>query len=473
MSRIVLGGGLAGLSAAKYLANQFPSDRVRILEASNRTGGWIKSTQLDSDVIFEQGPRTIRPKGVAGANTLDLVEDLQLAEEVVPIKSTHPAASNRMIYVNKKLHPVPTSLKSLFVTKPPFSKPLISYLINDVVHYHKKRGSKTDESIYDFTHRRFGREIADYLISPMICGICAGNAKEISVKFLMERLFEYEQKHGGVIRGFINSFLLGNENESETVVANSNLSKRARKEKWSIYSFKNGMETLTQALTRDLLTWGVKIDLNSSIKSLTLKPHHVQIETKYEKFDAKHVISSLPSQILSTLVEKEHPYLAEYLRRIPRVSVAVVNLKYNENHIKDKAFGFLTSPIEKLPILGVVYDSCCFPNRKHNTVLTVMMGGYWFKKYFGSNPDEEYIFSIATKHVEEILGITEYPTEYKVNILHNCIPQYVIGHQDNIKRIEEYLKNYKLPLSICGASYYGVGVNDVILGAKKAVQEIA
>jgi len=45
--------------------------------------------------VHEQGPRTIRPVGLAGANTLELAEELGLADKVVPIISGHPATKNR------------------------------------------------------------------------------------------------------------------------------------------------------------------------------------------------------------------------------------------------------------------------------------------------------------------------------------------------------------------------------------------
>jgi len=57
-----------------------------ILESSSRTGGWIKTVNRtcggDSH-RFEVGPRTIRPAGISGLNTLDLVEEIGLDREVM------------------------------------------------------------------------------------------------------------------------------------------------------------------------------------------------------------------------------------------------------------------------------------------------------------------------------------------------------------------------------------------------------
>ena len=45
-----------------------------------RLGGWIQTTKSDDGFTFEHGPRTVRPAGPQGANTLELVEDLELGD---------------------------------------------------------------------------------------------------------------------------------------------------------------------------------------------------------------------------------------------------------------------------------------------------------------------------------------------------------------------------------------------------------
>jgi oxygen-dependent protoporphyrinogen oxidase len=60
----VLGGGITGLAAAYYLARDLPRAKITIYEASDRLGGWLSSSRVpvkDGSVIFEAGPRTLRP----------------------------------------------------------------------------------------------------------------------------------------------------------------------------------------------------------------------------------------------------------------------------------------------------------------------------------------------------------------------------------------------------------------------------
>ena len=72
----VLGGGITGLASAWYLSQELPHVRITLYEGSHRLGGWLHSKQVDvgdSKVVFEQGPRTIRPSIPNGLVTLELV----------------------------------------------------------------------------------------------------------------------------------------------------------------------------------------------------------------------------------------------------------------------------------------------------------------------------------------------------------------------------------------------------------------
>lgn len=72
---IIVGGGISGLTTAWCLARYAPSTaKITLLEASNRFGGWIESKRVGNhQILFEQGPKTIRPAGIGGLLILDMV----------------------------------------------------------------------------------------------------------------------------------------------------------------------------------------------------------------------------------------------------------------------------------------------------------------------------------------------------------------------------------------------------------------
>lgn len=80
----ILGGGLAGLTSAYYLSKGLPpgsSATITLFEQSNRLGGWVHSSDVGQNerCVFEGGPRSVRPKGLSGLMTLDLVSSFPLS----------------------------------------------------------------------------------------------------------------------------------------------------------------------------------------------------------------------------------------------------------------------------------------------------------------------------------------------------------------------------------------------------------
>lgn len=473
---IILGGGIGGLSAAFYHFKKFGNKQnLQLFEAANRFGGWIQTdtSRPDKNVRFESGARTLRPMGDRGFNTLELCAELGLNDALLPIVSSHPAANNRMIAVNNQLYSLPSSVLSLFKTTPPFKHPLAVSLLQDTMaKYHGD--SLTDDSMYNFVERRFGTEVAKYLISAMLCGICAGDAKEISVKFLMKNLFEYEQQHGNITNGLIHNMFRAKTKSGVSVdQPPSSLVKRARRERWRIYSMQNGMKQLPETLVEYLQRNSVPLNLNSKCDSIAFDDEHsVTVTINGQKHSANSLISSLPAFEMGRLLQQQHPILADELNQIPYVDVAVINLQYVGNLLPSPGFGFLVPPSENSPILGVIYDSSCFDMGANNTVLTVMMGGKWFQSRLGDSVTEAELLDKALGQLRAVLKIEQPPHDYKVHILRKCIPQYVVGHYERIERIHNYVGAKKLPLKLCGSAIDGVGVNDVIFTAKQAIQSI-
>lgn len=72
----ILGGGITGLATAYYLSTKLPSVKIRLFEGSSRLGGWLHSRTVNvgnGNVVFEHGPRSLRPSTPSALVTMDLV----------------------------------------------------------------------------------------------------------------------------------------------------------------------------------------------------------------------------------------------------------------------------------------------------------------------------------------------------------------------------------------------------------------
>ncbi|XP_060113128.1 protoporphyrinogen oxidase [Heteronotia binoei] len=465
----VLGGGVSGLAACYYLVRSPQAPKVILLEGSSRLGGWIHSTCTEEGAVFEHGPRGIRPAGAVGKNTLLMVSELGLEAEVLPVCGDHPASKNRYLYVGGSLHKLPSGIGGILRTVPPFSRPLIWSGLKDLT---APRGSKTDESIHTFVERRFGQQLADIVIDCLCRGVFAGDCRTLSMRSCFPVLFQAEQTHRSVILGMA----LGG---GESIPVESPLIHRAQKERWSQWSLRRGMEVLPEALADFLKRRGVEIHQDASVKQLEkTAAGGWQIALEDGVVEADHVISALPAKALAASLPTWAEPLSQELRAIPAVSVGVVNLQYNGVELPVMGFGHLVPSFEDSSLLGIVYDSVAFPEQDGSggpaVRLTVMLGGAWFTPSLG-DPDtisDATLVRRAQLAVKEQLGVSAEPSRTIVKVHKACIPQYNLGHWKHIEAITAYLDQKKLPLSLVGASYEGVSVNDCIFSARKAVTKL-
>ncbi|XP_067252453.1 protoporphyrinogen oxidase isoform X1 [Chanodichthys erythropterus] len=465
----VLGGGIGGLSACHHLSKSPNVSKIVLLEESGRCGGWLSSTRRDDGAVFEHGPRGVRPTGAVGRNTLNMVSELGLESELLPITKDHVASKNRFLYVKGQLHKMPSGPGGALRTIPPFSRPIIQSVLKEILI---SKGKEEDESVHAFVSRRLGSELADIAIDSLCRGVFAGDSRQLSARSCFPPLYEAERSRGSIVLGM----LIGSGGGPKVVP--SDLAKRASKESWTLWSLKRGMQTLPEALEDKLrMRERVEIHHHAKVKSLNMDGGSWEIKLHDgASLKADHVISTMPASALaSVLPPAAHP-LSEQLRSIASVTVAVVNLEYEGFILPVTGFGHLVPSSEDPSLLGVVYDSVPFPQHnqsgKPTTRLTVMMGGAWFEQAFGS-PDsvtKQTLLDRATQAVTSHLGVTSQPVWSFVALLKNCIPQYHLGHWKRLEKMRQYISNHNLPLTLAGASYDGVSVNDVIFRGQAAAE---
>lgn len=220
-------------------------------------GGWIHSSRNKDGVVYEHGPRTLRPVGESGNTTLNLIQELGLQDQVINVPYGHPSSVNRYVYADSKLVRLPTQLSTLFLTKPPFRRPLIAAGLRDLF---TSKSPKEDESMFDFVSRRLGPDIAEFAIDPLVRGVCAGDSKEISVKFLLRVLKDAEQKYGSITLGLLASALRKTPPSTSPV---SELAKKAKLERWPVWSLQGGLQSFTETLAEKAAEAGAELFVES------------------------------------------------------------------------------------------------------------------------------------------------------------------------------------------------------------------
>lgn len=541
----VLGGGISGLTSAYRLAQQLPKDRydIVLLEHQNRLGGWIQSERItlpsndanaatsSTTALIEKGPRSIRPAGYSGLMMLDLVRSLGLLERLLKVPKTAPSAQNRYLYYPDRLAKLPSSIPSLLsaLLKLPFLRSIIPGVLREPRVPSRFLGPKSesqsektrlqqrelieDESVDSFVSRRFGKGLAENLVSAVIHGIYAGDTRKLSVRAVLPFLWDAERIHGSVLR----SMLPSKRNKRHRALPEAEAAVKAAKEdrlkeiekelgkdfldsykKISVYSFPDGVQEIVQAFESKLTEYdNVQVKKGDAVRSIVVdSANKVLLRTsKGETIEADRVISGIPSSQLADILppDSELPHL----KHNPSANVGVVNIVVSPTAVSSSSkpfvpvegFGYLiprTTPGNEDGILGVVFDSDAIPEQDSADAasrpikLTVMMGGsHWSS--LSTLPSEEDMKVRAIRAVSRHLGIDTSLLEdsskvtVKATMQKDCIPWYLVGHPVRMAQLHKALeKDATLAekLTLVGASYTGVSLNDCVAYVTEAVEQI-
>ena len=110
------------------------------------------------------------------------------------------------------------------------------------------------------------------------------------------------------------------------------------------------------------------------------------------------------------------------------------------------------------------------------TRITVMSGGYNMAKIYGDDVDtidENYAAELSLKALRTQIGITAKPVHTHVTPWIKCMPQYTVGHSNRVEAVLDSLHEaWGGALTVTGASYSGVGVNDCVLNATRHAEKL-
>ena len=202
---VVVGGGITGLAAAHAAlgrAREVGRDVVvTVLESSPRFGGTLVTERIGG-FLLDGGPDSwVASKPQASA----LARELGLEGALV---GTNEANRRYCIAWEGRLHAVPeglvlgvpTRFGALARTRLFSWSGKVRMAIEPLVRA-RRDDADGDESIAEFARRRLGREAADRLVAPLLGGISAGDASDLSVVSAFPQLVAMEREYGSLVRG--------------------------------------------------------------------------------------------------------------------------------------------------------------------------------------------------------------------------------------------------------------------------------
>jgi oxygen-dependent protoporphyrinogen oxidase len=447
---VIIGAGISGLTTA-YLLNKEGFD-VTVLEKKKEAGGSIE-TVMEKGFLFDRGPNSaLETTPLIG----EIIEDLGLKDQLV---YANKEANKRYILRSNQLYPLPMSPPAFIGTKLFSAKAKLRLFAEPFI------GRSQDgyyQSIAEFVKRRLGKEFLDYAINPFVAGVYAGNPEDLSVKSAFPKLYELEEKYGGLIVGTIRSI--------------QERKKRAEKSKSSakMFSFKNGMQTFPNAIASYL---GEKIIFFSEVKSIvkTAKGFSINYDNAGQKnsIECNSVISTVPAYIASEIFKDWDERLANHLKEVYYPPVLVLYLAYRKEDIKQPldGFGFLIPAKERKSFLGAIWSSIIFPNRtdENKATFTLFVGGARDPEI--GNVDKDILINKVRKEFEQLMEISGEPVFQTYKYWSKAIPQYNIGYIEHEKYFDEFERNNP-GITLSGNYRGGISVGDCIKSAGEVSRKI-
>lgn len=465
---VIVGGGISGLATAFALLERAStagiSLRCAILDAGSSWGGKIVTHRV-GDIVTEAGPDSFLSQKPAA---LDLCTKLGLADQLI---NTNETVKKACVLYKGRMHDLPEGLLSFVPRqlKPFLRSGLLTWtgLVRMGLEIAVPPGPSTgDESLAGFLRRRFGTQAYERVLEPLMAGIYAGDAEQMSLRATFPRFLELEQQHGSVVRGMM-------EAKKTASAASSGQVRRTM-----FVSLKNGLGDLVTALTERLMEQGVELQLETRVEAIRVRSHELG-RWKYDLIlhdgsarSAESVVLATPAHISSDLLRPLSPIAGGVLDLIPYASTATIAMAFPRAMMSGiEGFGFIVPRAEQRELIAATWTSLKWPHRAPADQLLVRcyVGGVGREDIL--QLDDAALTAKVRSELAALCGIRVEPSYTEVNRWWRAMPQYTLGHLDRLAQLDAAVSRYP-GLVLTGAGYRGVGIPDCIRDGATAAERV-
>ena len=443
----VVGAGITGLAAAYRLRELSPDADVVVFERSERPGGKILTLETE-DGIDEAGPDSFLARDPI---VEDLCRALGLGDDLAP-----PAVFGAKVWRDGSLASLPPSTYGIPASPAAAlrAEPLgwmgRVRALGDVILPGPLRGS--DLSVGALVRRRFGAQVLNRLVDPLLAGTRAGDPDSMSLAAALPAIDEVARRHRSVMKGL--------NDEGHTARPPPFLGLR------------RGMRTLVERLAAE---GGAHVRTADEVLAIGRADGRYVVRTASgNDLDVAGVIVTTPPYDAARLLDRLSPRSARLLATIRYASVASVSLTYPSDamHVPPRTSGVLVARDTGLTISALTWTSAKWPDRARPGRQTVRC----FVGRSGEHPalelDDDTLAVACSADVARITGTRAQPGSSAVTRWSKGLPQYEVGHVDRVTRIEEELGSFPA-IAVAGAGYRGSGLPDCVRQGFSAAEAVA
>jgi protoporphyrinogen/coproporphyrinogen III oxidase len=475
---VIVGGGIAGLAAAFFLRDE--PVRLTVLEGSPRLGGKLSVSEI-AGVAVDEGAEALlvtRPEGTA------LIAEAGLAGDRV-----QPGTTSSAIWTLGALRPLP---RRQFMGVP---SDLAELARSGVVSGEGAvRASQDlelpptvrdgDVPVAEYVGARFGPEVVDRLVDPLLGGVYAGRSCDLSFDATMPALAA-ASRHYRSLAEAAGSLLPppGNQDRAPagtrsggsvftTLAGGLGLLP-------AFLAKASGAEVRTTAMTRALSPAPAGTGAGRGWR-LTLGSAAAE-----ELIDADAVILAVPARPAGRLLAGVPGASAAVtaLGEISYASMAIVTLAYPRSAFPGAGLGalgwsgYLVPAVDGRAVKAVTFSTVKWPHLTETTVsgaepleIVRCSVGRLGEETLLQRADED-LAMLAAAELAAATGVRGAPVGHRVTRWGGGLPQYTVGHLDRVARIRAGIAAQP-SLAVCGAAYDGVGIPACVATARAAASQV-
>lgn len=452
MTVAVVGGGITGL-AVGLLLHEAGVPAV-VLEATGRLGGKILTRRIGgerldvgADAFLARRPHALR-----------LARRLGLEDELVS-----PVTGRVRLWTGGRLAPlpegtlmgVPGDLPALARSGVLSARGLARAAVEVLLPRRRRDG---DVAVGLLVEERFGREVVERLVEPLLGGVYAGSVDRLSLEAAAGPLREAAARHRSLLLG-VRAVRADDEDDGNDGDDGGPLFLTPRR----------GMGTLVDALAERL---GDRVRTGVEVRSLQPADDGWRLVAGSEALEADEVVLAVPAPVAGGLLEPVAPEAAGLLSGIAHASVATITLGYDPAGLPgaSRGSGMLVPRAEGRLVKAVTWTSSKWPHHA---------GGdhWWMRASVGrigdTAPlalDDDVLADRVAAEVGEAMGLDARPGIREVTRWPGALPQHEVGHRDRVARIRAALP---AGLHVAGAAYDGIGVTSCVAQAERVATDLA
>jgi oxygen-dependent protoporphyrinogen oxidase len=459
----VVGAGITGLAAAVELARLDPDADIQVFEASDRVGGKILTTgfagrpvDCGADAFLARVPEGI-----------ELCRRLGLADHLVS-----PASRHAYVYSRNALRPfpagtvlgVPTDLDVLAESG------IVSPAGVERAAADLTMGGdplRADRSVGDLVRERLGDEVFERLVAPLLSGVNAGDADQLSVEAGAPQLAAAVREQPSLITG-LRAQVSGATDPDAPV----------------FFGLPGGTQTLTDTLAAQAGRAGIAIHLQAGVRSMASTADGARYRLHVgdgadggdsRAVDVDAVVLATPDFVTARLLEHLAPDVASGLAAVDYASVVMVALAVPRSAIgRDlDGSGFLVAQPE-----GLVLTACSWASSKwahlddgDTAILRASAGRADDRRALELGDDE--LIEALLADLGTTMALDGRPSAIRVTRWLDALPQFRPGHLDRVAEWRAQLATDRPGLVTAGAGIEGLGLPACIRQAWGAAAQLA